>query len=473
MRAAGDGAPLVVAAMIAGAMVRLALAATMPIGDDEAYYWLWSQRLAWGYPDHPPMIAAVIAASIRLLGDEVFGIRALTVLMATITPLLIYAVGRAMFDHRAALRATLISVILPAFAIGTVFAFPDVPLALFWALALWTGWRALQAGGWWWVAAGVAVGLALLSKLTAFGLLVGFAGVLVTGDWRRAARDPGFYAGALVAALLFAPVVAWNVTHEWFLVDITVGREPWTTPRSAPVNLLFFLGGQILYYGTLAPALVAAIVAAARRREPRWRYLFWMSAPVLAATIVAALGARPKPHWPAPAYLAAALALGALWEEWVRGRPRVLRFLTASTAALTIIATLIALLPWGRDQVAVGIGRWDRVAAAIEREIGDGRDRVLVLTDTYQAASHLAYRLRTRVPVTTTYGAFAVWWKPEWTGWSALYVDEPLLERNLPIETMCRNIRPVDRVEFSPGRVVGLYRCDDVRWLGPDRSRTP
>lgn len=463
MRPSREGALWLGAAVIAGGLARIALAGRLPIGDDEAYYWLWSQHLAWSYPDHPPMIAAVVALSTHLFGDQVLGIRALTVLISTLTPLAIYIAGLSLFGPRAALLAALITAVIPAFAVGTVFAFPDAPLALLWALALWTGWRALQEGGWWWVATGAAVGLALLSKLTAFALLLGFAGALLAGGWRRALRDPGFYAGILVTAVLFAPVIMWNARHEWFLAHITLTREPWMTSRSIPENFLFFVGGQILYYGALAPVLVAAALAGLRPGQPGLRYLTWTTLPLLVAMTVAALDARPKPHWPGPAYLSAALALGALWDEWRRRSPRPLRIAAGLTVGTTAALLVGLLLPWGAEQVRSGIGGWDRLADAVDRHTREG-GRVLVLTDTYQAASHLAYRMRSGPPVTTTYGAFALWQRPEWAGWSALYVDEPTAGRHLEIHEMCRNIRQVDQVELAPGRVVGLYRCEDVRF---------
>src|SRR5579875_247550 len=34
---------------------------TVPLTGDEAYYWEWSRHLAFGYTDHPPMVAWTIA----------------------------------------------------------------------------------------------------------------------------------------------------------------------------------------------------------------------------------------------------------------------------------------------------------------------------------------------------------------------------------------------------------------------------
>ncbi len=44
----------VVALLIAG---RFAMAFAVPLTGDEAYYWEWSRRLAFGYSDHPPAVA--------------------------------------------------------------------------------------------------------------------------------------------------------------------------------------------------------------------------------------------------------------------------------------------------------------------------------------------------------------------------------------------------------------------------------
>ena len=42
--------------------------------DDEAYYWVFSRYLDWGYFDHPPMIALLIRLGTSLFGGEL-GVR--------------------------------------------------------------------------------------------------------------------------------------------------------------------------------------------------------------------------------------------------------------------------------------------------------------------------------------------------------------------------------------------------------------
>jgi len=56
---------------------------------DEAYYWYFSKKLDWGYFDHPPMVAAMIALG-QLLFKGTLGVRIVGVLSGLGTYLLIW-----------------------------------------------------------------------------------------------------------------------------------------------------------------------------------------------------------------------------------------------------------------------------------------------------------------------------------------------------------------------------------------------
>ena len=57
--------------------------------EDEAYYWVYSNFMAWGYFDHPPMIALLIKLGSALIPGEL-GVRLFPSLLGAGTILVMY-----------------------------------------------------------------------------------------------------------------------------------------------------------------------------------------------------------------------------------------------------------------------------------------------------------------------------------------------------------------------------------------------
>lgn len=60
-------------------LINLVQSFFMPLINDEAYYWVWSRQMDWGYFDHPPMVALWIKAGFALFENEL-GVRLITVI---------------------------------------------------------------------------------------------------------------------------------------------------------------------------------------------------------------------------------------------------------------------------------------------------------------------------------------------------------------------------------------------------------
>src|SRR6516162_2517221 len=199
-------------------LLRLALAAWLPLASDETYYWVWSKALAPGYLDHPPMVALWIRAGTFIAGDTALGIRLLGPIAAAAGTLLLVQAADLILPGRRAgliaaalLNATLLS------GVGAVIMTPDTPLLFFWTGCLWAAARFLaDRRGRWLLAVGLMVGLALVSKYTAALLL---PGLLLWFLWAPSLRPwllrPSPWIGLGLAFLVFLPVVLWNADHGW------------------------------------------------------------------------------------------------------------------------------------------------------------------------------------------------------------------------------------------------------------------
>ena len=97
-------APLATLALIAALLTAYRLWVIGHLGIDlyvdEAYYWGWSQALDWGYFSKPPVIAALIAASTALLGNNLIAIKLPSLLIYPATAFALFALGRRLYSPR-------------------------------------------------------------------------------------------------------------------------------------------------------------------------------------------------------------------------------------------------------------------------------------------------------------------------------------------------------------------------------------
>jgi 4-amino-4-deoxy-L-arabinose transferase-like glycosyltransferase len=308
----------VLAIVLAGAAVRLALGAVVPITVDEAYYVDWARHLQLGYLDHPPLVAWLLAPSLALLGSSTFAVRLPAVLLQAGTTLFAASLARARGGRAAAVTLALLLQAVPIFSLGATLMTPDASLALAWAGALWSVERALRGDGSpgtsprWFLAGGAFLGLAALSKL--HGGLLGvalLAALLVSARGRRALASPWPWAGVLVAALVASPMLWWNASHGWpsFVFQASHGARG---REFSLGRLAGSLGGQAGYVSPLVLVLAAAAAWRALRRleDPVTAVLALSSLPVVAFfTAAAAFTPGALPHWAAPGWLSACILL--------------------------------------------------------------------------------------------------------------------------------------------------------------------
>ena len=94
--------------------------------NDEAYYWLYSAKLCWGYFDHPPMIALLIRCGYFIFHNEL-GVRLFPMIMGITT---IYLVEKLLKPQNLKLFYAVIAS-MAVLQIGCMMAVPDVPLLFF------------------------------------------------------------------------------------------------------------------------------------------------------------------------------------------------------------------------------------------------------------------------------------------------------------------------------------------------------
>ena len=236
-------------------LMRGMFAAVHPLRVDEAYYWTWSRESVISYLDHPPMVAWCVYFGTQIFGDTNFGVRFSGLLaMLVMEALLADIVWRTTRDWRCAVFAVLLPEAALDYGLLITKVAPDTALIVFVLAMMWALVRLAVSGNQrWWLLAGLFGGFALLSKYIVILLLPAIVAFAVVPSWRmKQISSPYPWLAALIALVIFSPVLYWNAIHDWisfkFQLDRPTQIQGWSLKFLAEfVGIQFFLLGAILF----------------------------------------------------------------------------------------------------------------------------------------------------------------------------------------------------------------------------------
>lgn len=449
---------------------------------DEAYYWSWSLAPDWCYFDQPAGIAWADKFFTTLFGDTARGVRAGAVILGLIGTLFVYLLARKvdLSKKEAAVSAALFHLV-PLFAAGHVLMLHDTVMLCALAVAFYFFTRGVFENRIvFWLGGGVFMALALYAKFSAALLAIGLLIFIGLSKPRRALLlSPGPYLGAVVCAILFAPVILWNARHEWIAllaVQRLAQEENWTVVKAA-YNFLDFLGSQA---GLITPILFIMILAASfgvfkKRKDPvneKRLYLACLFWGVFGYFIFQSFRAKVQGNWAAMAYLPGLLLVvnyqAAKIREgnvrWKRWWPIGIGLAIFATAVIHIQPVYpIIPLPQGKDMTDQVYG-YEKLGRHVNEILVQHPDLKLI-TRRYQVASELQFYVKGHPEIYVAnystrgnqYDLINDWVALE--GKSALYVDVILrsssilahfeTENRLPSFFRKRRGRPIQEIHLT------------------------
>lgn len=398
-------------------LLRLAYLGIVELMPEEAYYWNYAQHLDIGYLDHPPMVAWLIWVTTHIFGDNEFGVRSGAFFCWVISAIFLYRLARNLFDKGSAFRAVLFLAIMPYFFGIGMLMFPDSPLVLCWAGALFFAERALLAGKRSaWYGLGVILGLGMLSKYTIALLgpsIIIF--MLVDRDSRKWLLKPEPYLAVIIVLLLFSPVVIWNATHDWASF---VFQGPTRWQASFDFSLPSLIASIMILLTPTGLAAVIFLLFSGRQkmsenictllRQDRKSLFAWLfSVLPLSVFVFFSLSRETKMNWTGPLWLALLPFIAYQLKRNFPGRYQlainrawpgtILVFLLLYGAGLHYLTLGFPGAQYPNNFSWVGWADLSQQIAAVEDEIilAKQEKAVVVGMDKYNLASFLAF-YRTR-----------------------------------------------------------------------------
>jgi len=223
-----------------------------PIIKDEAYYWSWAQHFAWGYFDHPPMVAFMIKVSSFFFSGRL-GIRFITILLNVLLVKVIWElIPEKIKEEKNADRVFfMILLATPFFNIYGFITTPDAPLLFFGALYLLALTKIENKNNLLnTLFFGLTAALLIYSKL--FGFIVIFLSILFKPGLLRKKTT---YLSGIIALIFLTPYIYWQYNHDF----ITFNYHLFQRKSIGDFRFKFVSGYLLGTIGVLNPGFIYII----------------------------------------------------------------------------------------------------------------------------------------------------------------------------------------------------------------------
>lgn len=350
---------------------------TFELHADEAYYWLYSRFLDWGYFDHPPMVALFIRFGDSIMHNEL-GLRILTITVSTAS---IYILWLILKRYNAS--AKLFIIVIACMFMCHMYGFtttPDSPLFFFAVVFYYFYQKYIEQDAWLLaIILGVVVACLLYSKYHAV-LLIGFT---VLSNIKLLKR-PSFWLIVVLAGILFIPHILWQVHHNFPSLNYHLSER--SADKYHPEFTYLYPLGQILMAGPIIGWYLFYKGFTTKITDTFIRCLMVNSIGTPIFFLISSFRGEVQPQW---TYIAFAPLILLIIINFAQNPVLPKWFFKVAYINIAIILcvrfALIAGIPIGRLQSQFGFRQW---AYAVKQKAGDN---YVVFNEGFQNPSKYDY----------------------------------------------------------------------------------
>ena len=312
--------------------LRLLVSSLLDLGNDESYYWAYSQHLQWNYFDHPPMVAIWIRVfTINLkLQEHVEFLRLGGIAGCAISTWFMFRCVTELVNEKAGwYAACLYNASFYAGITAGIFIMPDTPEMVFWTFSMWMIIKICRDDSRWipWILFGIGSGLCIMSKVHGVFLWAGL-GLYILFVKREWLRNPRLYCAVILTALIISPILIWNINNDFVTFRFHSERVGANGSGIQWYGLLHEGIGQFLINNPVNVAIMFIALVFQRKSMLRKRDALTIfkliSIPLILAILLIAISRQTLPHWSGPAYIAlvpvasAWLAVRKKYKVWLQ-----------------------------------------------------------------------------------------------------------------------------------------------------------
>jgi 4-amino-4-deoxy-L-arabinose transferase-like glycosyltransferase len=357
----------VILLILVASLVRMFVAGSTELSNDEVYYWTYAQYLQWNYFDHPPAIALLIRffTGNLLLEQELF-VRLGAIACGAVNTWLIYLLGcRVRDEYTGWLAACLFTASVYAGLLAGMMILPDAPQMVCWLWALLlimnifknTGSRRNRNKRL--LLLGIVAGLCIMSKVHGVFIWAGVFLYIVLYN-RPLLKNPFLYLAGLLTAIIISPIFLWNLNNEFITLNYHGNRVGFFSKIQWDT---FFrqIFGEIVYNNPVNVVLIIMALVLMRRSKllndvSQQRLLLCISVPLIVVVWFMSLFKDTLPHWTGPAYTSLLPIAAAYVTRRLQSKQLIVSFPRVVNAALALPSVLLVLLLVGIRWLPASLG---------------------------------------------------------------------------------------------------------------------
>ena len=208
---------------------------------DEAYYWYYAQNMAWGYFDHPPMVAFLIKLSSFLFDGEL-GVRFMSCVLSAGTYLLLWSL---VDNPKKKDYVVHFFLLVFSFTLMNAYGFltlPDTSLLFFTALFLWLYKRFLKKED---ILTTIGLGLVMAALMYSKYHAVLVILFVLLSNYKLIFNKKAWLA-VILALICYAPHFLWLYQNDFVSITFHLYERPNQAYKFDEFTLGFFLNNIVI-----------------------------------------------------------------------------------------------------------------------------------------------------------------------------------------------------------------------------------
>lgn len=360
-------------------IVNLIQASYTGLANDEAYYWMYSRNLDYGYFDHPPAIALLIKAGFTVFQDEI-GVRWIIVLMGTAFIWFTFLLT----NRRNFPLFFLIACSISCLEVYGFIAVPDAPL-LFFTATFFLLYKHWLGNGQFVYSFLLGLNIAALLYCKYHGLLILSFTLLSNPGLLKNKR---FYLLVAIAVSAYLPHILWQIRNDYPSYQyhvLTKSQDPYQ-----PIDTLTFIAGQWMIAGPLTGLLLFYTAFRYRIQNPLEKALKYTFIGMVVFFLFSTLNAPVEANWTVAAFV----PILVLSYNYITSRSRMRSWMIGlSTVSCFVflflrINLVFDLVPAVGSKLMPEFYGWKTWAMQIRKKAGN---TPVVFANSYQKASKYSF----------------------------------------------------------------------------------